>query len=333
MAKEKVVTVTFENLIPPYKDGVHYNYFEDAGRHPFRYDSKKFELANAWWLAEIATFVYDDPQSVKNLLTNRAGFGQVRSIIKDGTECFVASNDNFVVVAFRGTETGLPKDNPDPKARLDFRNVLIDLATDVNFLLREFVRGKPEFGKVHHGFRDAFAKVSAELLSHLRELAAQRPARKVWITGHSLGAALATLAAAACAEEPGVAVGGLYTFGSPLVGDKTFTNRLRETLSARFQIEYYRFVNNRDIVTTVPPEGIYRHAGSLRFIDGDGGIRNSPPRLRWLANLFKGVFSLSLDGFGRVNSKVTKLIPDGLEHHVPMLYAAHVGNALVKSGE
>lgn len=327
MAKQKVVTVTPQNLVPPYKDGIDYTYFEDAARHPFRHGSKRFELANAWWLAEIATLTWDAPRAVADLLTNRAGFDEVRPISGGGTECFVASNDDFTVVAFRGMETGLREGSPD------FRHILIDLATTADFAPDVFVGDRPEFGKVHRGFKNAFAKVSAELLPHLRELAARKPSRKVWITGHSLGAALASLAGLVCAEDRGVEVGGLYTFGSPLVGDRTFANRLSAALAGRFQIEYYRFVNNRDIITTVPPEGVYRHAGSLRFIDGNGAIKNSPPPLQRLGNFLKSVFSLPFDGFGRVNPNVTKLIPEGLEHHVPMLYAAHIGNALVKSGE
>lgn len=326
MAKEKQVTVTAENLIPPYKDGIDYTYFEDAARHPFRHGAKGFELANAWWLAEIATLTWDSPQAVADLLKSRAGFGEVRAISGGGTECFVASNDDFTVVAFRGMETG-----PREGIR-DFRHILRDLAASANFSPDTFVGGRPEFGRVHRGFRDAFAEVSAELLAHLSELAARKPARGVWITGHSLGAALATLAGLVCAEERGIEVGGLYTFGSPLVGDATFANRLRDSLAGRFQIEHYRFVNNRDIITTVPPGGVYRHAGSLRFIDGDGEIKNSPPRVRSLIDFLGGVFGRPRDGSGRVSPSVTNLIPDGIEHHVPMLYAAHIGNALVRSG-
>ena len=69
------------------------------------------------------------------------------------------------------------------------------------------------------------------------------------MTGNSLGAALATLAADRYGN-----VQGVYTFGSPKVGNDVFKEK--------FIVKTYSIVNNKDIVTRVPPPGIYKHVGT-----------------------------------------------------------------------
>ncbi|MCA9453043.1 MAG: hypothetical protein KC584_10520, partial [Nitrospira sp.] len=70
---------------------------------------------------------------------------------------------------------------------------------------------------------------------YLDGLKEEKRDRTFWFTGHSLGAALATLAADRYGD-----VQGLYTFGSPLVGDEGFARD--------FYVSGYRFVNNNDVV-------------------------------------------------------------------------------------
>jgi predicted lipase len=77
-------------------------------------------------------------------------------------------------------------------------------------------------------------------------------------TGHSLGAALATLAASLRPPET------LYTFGSPAVGDAGFAATLEGAA-------IYRYVNCCDIVCRLPP-GFYGQIGQLRYIDRIGRI-------------------------------------------------------------
>jgi pimeloyl-ACP methyl ester carboxylesterase len=67
-----------------------------------------------------------------------------------------------------------------------------------------WVRG----GRVHRGFKDALEEAWADIFPYMKKLADQ--GCTIWVAGHSLGAALTTLAADRFQE-----VGGLYTFGSP----------------------------------------------------------------------------------------------------------------------
>jgi len=146
---------------------------------------------------------------------------------------------------------------PDGRRRIVFRGTEPDSVGDIGTDLLATLVDWPPGGKVHRGFARAFASVR-EMIDHwLRD----PPGGPILFTGHSLGAALATLAAShfgpAC----------LLTFGSPRVGDETF--------SATFSPAcVHRYVNCCDVVTRVPPEGLwYRHAREARYIDRTGTLR------------------------------------------------------------
>ena len=159
-------------------------------------------------------------------------------IEEDDTQCFVASSPGAVVVAFRGTEsTG-------------------DWLANLNV----FGTSQP-YGVVHRGFHTGFTVVKSRIQQELRRL----PDRKVVLTGHSLGGALATIAAA---EWQGVfPIDAIYTYGQPAVGRGDFPAFMRKHYGDIF----YRFVNDDDIVPLVPPG--YRHVGRLYQFDGSGRLK------------------------------------------------------------
>jgi len=104
----------------------------------------------------------------------------------------------------------------------------------------------PVGGRVHNGFRKAILSLWPEILPEIQRL--QTP---IFYTGHSLGGALATLAATL---RPPRAV---YTFGSPRVGNARFVSLLQN-------LPVYRIASPRDIVAGMPPTALpfgYRHVG------------------------------------------------------------------------
>jgi predicted lipase len=126
-----------------------------------------------------------------------------------------------------------------------------DLLTDLDALPADWPAG----GKVHRGFVGALDRVWPQIEGQLAAL--DMP---VLFTGHSLGAALATLAAGRRAPDT------LYTFGSPRVGDAGFSATLATSV-------VYRYVNCCDIVAQIPP-AIYQPLGTLRYIDSGGKLRD-----------------------------------------------------------
>jgi len=346
MSERKTVPViTRDNLIPPYPE---YKFFvsDDAGtrvdvndpKDGFDRATRDFRMVNAWWLADASTLVYDEPAAVEREF-RAAGFTRVTLVGsaeahllgRNDTQCFVASNGDLVVVAFRGTETGMrePPDR-DPQERRrppDFTHIFNDIATDLDFKLVRFDDADRGKGRVHSGFKRAVDDVWEALKSQLAGLRDGR--RTFWFTGHSLGAALAVLAAARAAALPDFKIHGLYTYGNPLTGDKDFVKFLDGAL-ARHGAGYFRFVDNRDIVTTIPPEAFgYRHTGTLKHIDERGEIGGGPGVLKSIENFGRGLFRRAFDIFGTVNPPVSKLIPEQLRDHVPTLYATHIWNAHV----
>ena len=141
---------------------------------------------------------------------------------------------DMAVVSFRGTEN------------------VRDWETNLHYSLTPVDIPRPatneSIGRVHQGFQDAFVSVRDQLERYL-PCAAGLP---VLITGHSLGGALATLAAA---HLSGWGLAACYTFGAPRVGNKGFSSNLRTPV--------YRVVNPLDTVPLVPGwwRG-YRHAGA-----------------------------------------------------------------------
>jgi triacylglycerol lipase len=302
LEKKELHTITWENIIPPYN---RYVYFKDHELCPFRPNANMFNIINAWWLIEASTLVYSGEDFVRSNF-QRAGLHEVKFFSGESTQCFVASNQHFAIVAFRGSE--LPK----PGENSDFRGIFNDWMANFKFLPVEWDQG----GKVHEGFKEALYEVWNDIANYLTN---KLQNRKIWITGHSLGAALATLAADHCAN-----VQGLYTFGSPSVGDIDFKND--------FLANSYRFVNNNDIVTTVPPEDLYPHVGELRYIDPDGRIHDNLSRLERFSFDVQGRFKNIFSSFGQLKLGFSGVIPDPIKDHDPRVYAIHIWNNFVEEG-
>ena len=289
--------VTWDTIAPPYLD---YLYFQDHETYPFRPMATGFEMVNAWWLIEAATLAYADPAFAREKFY-RAGLPELAFFNGPGTQCYVAGNDKVIIVAFRGTEV---RPRPDT---LNYGNIVADLMVDMEFWLVESGRG----GKVHRGFRRGLEEVWEMVYGYL---VSQRQGnnRTLWFTGHSLGAALATLAAQW--YGPGCT---LYTFGSPRVGDQEFVESLA--------VSAYRFVNHQDVVTRVPPPVLYRHVGELYSIDRRGHIRPHPRPREDAAAESEATASFS-GSLGQIESDARSFIPQGILDHVPLLYATHIWN-------
>jgi len=154
------------------------------------------------------------------------GFGAVR-------------DDGQAIVAFRGTQAD------------SFRDVM----TDASVLLENWDRP----GRVHSGFAASLRSILEPVEHWLDETAPSR----LMLTGHSLGAALATVLAALLSD--GARPIELVTFGSPRVGDEAM-------MASLHPVTIRRYVNCTDAVALLPPPLIYSHARGLHYIDRDGVV-------------------------------------------------------------
>ena len=206
--------------------------------------SEGFSLARALDLCGFAAVAYEP-------MTHGAGLGL--AIIEDagtGTRAVIAFYADHTEIAFRGTA--------------NLRNWLVDL--DVA------MKGLDANVKVHAGFLKAADALVPQLIQALLPAGADKAAlRPIYITGHSLGGALAALAAFALARE-GFPIAAVYTFASPRVGNVDW----RKAYNAELGDKTYRVVAAGDAIPLVP--GIlagYRHVGIEIFLDGHIWIQPS----------------------------------------------------------
>lgn len=140
----------------------------------------------------------------------------------NGSQAVLIKTDDFVVLSFRGTE---PTELKDIKA--DAHATLTKCVTE---------------GKVHSGFHTAFNLIEMDINQALKKFT-NLP---LFITGHSLGGALATIAAKRITHAGGNAA--CYTFGAPRVSDDHWLMTMKTPI--------YRVVNSSDGVTMVPPPDV-----------------------------------------------------------------------------
>jgi len=248
-------------------------------------------LQRSLLFAEISMVSYMHPQECAEV-AKRFGFTAGKFVNADGAQAYIFRNEWDCVVVCRGTEAN---EWNDIKADL---YALMALAETV--------------GRVHRGFK----KEVDDLWHHLEEILKQNDL-PLWFTGHSLGGAMAAICAGRCflshiQAEPEE----IYTYGSPRIGNKRYVNHTKVPL--------FRWVNNNDIVTRVPPVWVgYRHAGSEFYIDRNGSIAEIQGWKRFADRLKGAVYGLArwrIDLFsdhlmGGYIDSIDKAIKKGTEIH------------------
>ena len=153
----------------------------------------------------------------------KAGFELVETFNLNETQAFLAKreSDKTAVLAFRGTEANKWK----------------DVKTDI----KAWTKNSDDGTKIHSGFADAFNHVKFAVDSAISNSC---QGYSLYITGHSLGGALAIIAAKEL-EKTTTKIAACYTFGSPRVGNEEFNEKIKAPV--------YRVVNAADGVPLVPP--------------------------------------------------------------------------------
>ena len=169
------------------------------------------------------------------------------------TQGVVMQNSQVLIVALAGTQTINPA----------------DVATDVGCIpYNDYAIGR---SSVHHGFwlgQEAVTSTGITVFETIRSRAAQAGTRRVWITGHSLGGAMAHIVALRLRLK-GVDVQGVITFGAPKTGVNTpppnFSGLFDGNFNAGTTNRAWRLVSHGDPVPMYPLASYWQHCGSLGF--------------------------------------------------------------------
>jgi len=181
-----------------------------------------FDIADAlamMWMSQLA-YESGAPRTI-DVIGPHWGFNSVQAVPQRGqildTHAIVGVRDDCTVVAFAGTDPG----------------ILGNLIADAEFKLSA--------ANTHQGFQDSVDGMWSDLEPLLRSGPAP-----LFFTGHSLGAAMAAIAAERAVRLP-VTIAAVYGFGMPRPGGPAFA-RSYGTLGERT----YRLVHGGDIVACVP---------------------------------------------------------------------------------
>ena len=203
--------------------------------------------------AKLSAIAYMNPKAAENAC-KKLGFASGKIISRDGAEVLIAKDRNDLWFAFRGTEP----------------SKINDVMADLKVIKNTAKAG----GKVHGGFQEEVDDVWMDIVKELEHNDQLKIRKDVYMTGHSLGAAMATISATRYTPEE------LFTFGSPRVGGKHFIKNIK--------CDHYRFMNNNDIVCRIPPAWLgFRHHGEMIYFNRFGVKQ---PKPTW-GDMFYGIFN------------------------------------------
>lgn len=258
------------------------------------FDARTFGFSplNIFWSARLSKLAYaPDAARIAAELEDWGAEGEL--LDREGSQCIVARTPKAAFLSFRGTE-----------------NKVEDWLTDAEIPLRAPAWHKKSGYQVHTGFDKGLESIWSDdpggfqgIGTKLTEMGVFEQKIPIWLSGHSLGGALAALGALRlahflAANKHGNIIGGVHTFGQPRVGDPACAAALEQAYPAR----YFRSVNNRDIVPRVPlpatpdiyslitkaneklPDGEpklqvldYAHAGRVIYFNDMGKAMMDPP--------------------------------------------------------
>ena len=216
-----------------------------------------YDDITAWMLVSMCQLIYDrfeDENTIERDLFMAklvsGGFSLIEtfSSVDTSSKAFlVMKKDAYAVLAFSLI-------NPAGKGAL-LTTANASMVSDMN-------------RKVHRGFLQAFKSLESQILASIKKIG-DLP---LYLTGHSSGAALTTVAIQYLEKDYRNIV-ACYTFGSPRVGNMQFSRNIITPV--------YRVVNATDIVTLTPFSSMgYVHVGDVRYLGRDGEIYRGIPILR-----------------------------------------------------
>lgn len=244
---------------------------------------------------------YDHEEELKKLIAELKllKLELIQTFDKEGSQAILLGYQDHLILAFRGTEPTSVKD-----IRSDAEGFKVEC---------------PSGGYMHSGFQKAYAHIGGEIQDRLNQDDCKD--KLLFITGHSLGGSLATVATKVLKHQGQIAA--CYTFGSPRVGDIEWIGNVKDPI--------YRVVNAADAVTMLPPGdatvsilgwlaklipqfgkswsntitssfGGYMHCGDMRYLENISKGQFDQAKLLYSVSLFyrvKGLFFFNRFAWGK----------------------------------
>jgi Lipase (class 3) len=228
-----------------------------------RFESgSKVSADNAYILAASAALVYESPAAQRDFLSTQTavkGFTFLDSVDNErlgieapdtGTQVSLYETEDAVIVSTRGTVFATEGPGFFDREWQDFLNNINTMPVD-NY---------DDSAVVHAGFKEAADGIWTQLRPHL--LKAKRAGKALHLTGHSLGASVATHLADRMNLELGKKPTSLITFGGPAVG---WSGQKKHLESTGLGDRTLRFAASGDPTIWSVPGG--RHAGPEAYFD------------------------------------------------------------------
>jgi hypothetical protein len=199
------------------------------------------DRGNAAFLAIACSLAYESEAEGPSKFREQLGL-DARLVSVDNTQVYVATSSDVIVCAFRGSES--------PTSLDGFKDWLLTNAR--NFLILPSGRAGTDFAgagvgaRFHRGFLDALDEIWEPFFGAV-DAEFSKKERPVFVTGHSLGGALALLAAWRLQRQM-IPVAQVYTFGGPMVGNAAAA----EAFAKEFPNKIFRFVDELDLVPLLP---------------------------------------------------------------------------------
>jgi triacylglycerol lipase len=243
--------------------------------------------------ARLSSIAYLNDTNVR-IMAQELGFTDIEFYNKDGAQAYRFENAEDIVIACRGTE---PSELNDIKADLRALPVMAET-----------------IGRVHIGFKSEVD----ELWPQIKEDLLKRRLKKLWFTGHSLGAAMTTIMASRCEDDAAMPnIEEVYTYGSPRVGWSKYVTSLNVT--------HHRWVNNNDIVTRVPMRLMgFVHHGTEHYMNSWGNVRKLTMWQR-TKDKFRGIWS------GLKQGKIDNFSDHSMTNYITNLELYQAGMEKVQS--
>nr|VFK23485.1 MAG: Lipase (class 3) [Candidatus Kentron sp. LFY] len=227
---------------------------------------------NAYWMARLSKEIYlkkngssapDEEKILEKLQKDDDEFLSVSGVDKNSAQAALVEHNDYLCMVFRGTDE------------------LLDWLDNLNASSK-----KELFGQFHRGFWNSVEDVWGTLFKEYQRLLKKRK-RPLFITGHSLGGAMATIATAILIHED-LPFTSVYTFGQP----RALTRETSRIFNVECKSRFFRFHNNNDIVTRAPARAMgYSHVGTYLYISEEKTIHREPGFWFRFIDHFDGAFS------------------------------------------